>query len=368
MQIEFKETVPGVLVGNYHDAGTQEFRCVVVMESLQEWSAYIDGDLLGGGFPTAQEARDFALKAIESGQRDRTRLKRTLISLALLFLGAIVYWAIHAGHFNAVSQALAAAIAPLERNVVHANSLGPFEASTVARPPSSVRSPSSVLTEQQTASRPAKSSLPHESYRIANVRGAGDAVNETTDYTVGAGPLLRPSRDQIAMPPIPLPLTRAEPVARREMAAIAPARREIEHNKSRSQPRTVELTDVSRETRAQERERTIRRLVEIKAARQAKIARERSATRKKQLVRRRAASKKFAARKRAALPKRVKQRKKFAIRKKIARMRVRQAKSRRNARRRPSGHRRMTYRQFQMLRNRIIAKRIRQRRRYATGR
>lgn len=89
MTIEFKENVPDCLVGEYQDPASQNWHCVVVIKSLDAWSAYIDGNLVGNEFQTKVDAKRSAVGALELRSRQNKRKKFAFMGVSVFFILAI---------------------------------------------------------------------------------------------------------------------------------------------------------------------------------------------------------------------------------------------------------------------------------------
>ena len=83
MSVEFKQSVPDVFVGEYCDEATGQFYCLVVMQSIDNWSAYIDGELVGSRFGDAIAAQEYAVKTLEA-RLEQGQFKRRVYSFPYL--------------------------------------------------------------------------------------------------------------------------------------------------------------------------------------------------------------------------------------------------------------------------------------------
>jgi len=365
MTVEFKQTVPDVYVAETRDASSGNFNCIVVMRSMERWSAYIDGNPIGSGFATLVEAQHFALSAVHANRNERKRLLHSYMALAALAVGAAVYWAASAGHIGAVSQALAAAMARDPLPITQRSQ--PIATAEVA----------AILQPQQFADE-----KPLDTQRIVGPQAPAIAATPVVTVPLRDAPLILPSRDNIASPPLPAPAVRlhiAHAGAHRlDDGPSATQQRKSVLRVTNSKPRNV-LQRISKFRRpAAMRSRQHEPIEKVEAGKR-RIAANRQVRKKavarlaklralkarpkrggaKRLIK--ARQQRLAKRSLAAATERI-------IRRNRARNKSAARRWRLGAMRRPSARVRLTYRQFQMRRNRVVAERIRQRRRFARWR
>lgn len=341
MNVAFKPTVPDVLVAECADPATGRFNCIVIMQSMERWSAYIDGDMVGSGFSSAAEAQSFALSHLKESRLERQRFNRTALALAALAVGAAIYWAAVYGHFAAVSEALAGAMTS-----------NPVAMAHNAKPSASPEQVGLSVAVNSVPERPIPAN------RRAELEPSPGMVSPSIEAEIYAdAPLIHPPHDNIALPPLPAASAAVQPEFVRLLRS-GPT--QAHHAKRTSRPRVL-LPRSSRQEPSGSQERILERKRRAKAR---KLRPEFRAKANKRVRKHTTTSRRPAARRQLAKRRLAKIKRRNARRHRVQQQRAAQRRAA-AARSNPASRRRLSYREFQMLRNRVIAKRIRQRHRYA---
>ena len=84
MSIEFSETAPGIHMASWKDVRSGELRNVAVIEALERWSVYVDGELIAENIATRAQAIRRAEAAVRKGSRGSFKLVAGLTAAAVV--------------------------------------------------------------------------------------------------------------------------------------------------------------------------------------------------------------------------------------------------------------------------------------------